>query len=87
MTYDKENMLGVLQTFSEQCKEAVRLARGVKIKGKFANICVCGMGGSGIGGKLYLHRPLVDHAGIAHRRRFLFAEDLIEFPTQTLEKE
>ena len=52
LTFDKENMLGVLQAFSEQCKEAVKLARGVKIKGKFANICVCGMGGSGIGGEL-----------------------------------
>ena len=52
MTYDKENMLGVLNNFPEQCKEALRLVRGIKIKGKFANICVCGMGGSGIGGEL-----------------------------------
>ena len=57
LTYDKENMLGVLEAFSEQCKEAVKLARGVKIKGKFANICVCGMGGSGVGG--FLLKPFV----------------------------
>ena len=52
LTFDKENMLETLQAFSEQCKEAVKLARGVKLKGKFVNICVCGMGGSGIGGEL-----------------------------------
>ena len=45
-------MLGVLQDFPEQCKEAIRLVRGIKIKDKFSNICVCGMGGSGIGGDL-----------------------------------
>ncbi|MBR9691268.1 bifunctional phosphoglucose/phosphomannose isomerase [Candidatus Woesearchaeota archaeon] len=52
MTYDKENMLDILQAFPEQCKEAIRLVRGFKIKGKFDSICVCGMGGSGIGGDL-----------------------------------
>ena len=51
MSYDKENMLGVLQDFPEQCKEAVKLAK-VSVKGKFSSICVCGMGGSGIGGDL-----------------------------------
>jgi len=43
-------MLGVLNAFSEQCREAVKLARGIKVKGRFDNICVCGMGGSGVGG-------------------------------------
>ena len=62
MTYDKENMLGVLESFPEQCKEAVKLARGFKIKGKFANICVCGMGGSGIGGELL--KPLAKKLNI-----------------------
>ncbi|MBW2996162.1 SIS domain-containing protein [Candidatus Woesearchaeota archaeon] len=52
MNYDKSNMLGVLEAFPEQCKEAVKLVRGVKVKGKFSNICVCGLGGSGIGGEL-----------------------------------
>jgi glucose/mannose-6-phosphate isomerase len=52
MTYDKENMLKVLGSFPEQCRDAVKLARGVKVKGNFSNICVCGMGGSGIGGEL-----------------------------------
>ena len=52
MTYDKENMLGVLESFSEQCKEAVKLARGASIKGKFSSITVCGMGGSGLAGEL-----------------------------------
>jgi glucose/mannose-6-phosphate isomerase len=52
MKYDKEDMIGILESFSEQCKEAVRLAKDVKAKGKFENICVCGMGGSGVGGAL-----------------------------------
>ena len=52
MNYDKENMMGVLESFSEQCREAVKLSRGANVKGKFDSICVCGMGGSGIGGDL-----------------------------------
>jgi glucose/mannose-6-phosphate isomerase len=63
--YDKENMLGVLEAFSEQCKDAVKLARGVKISGKIKNIVVCGMGGSGIGGELLTkfsnHIPITAH--------------------------
>lgn len=54
---NKSDMLGVLEAFPEQCKEAIKLARKVKIKGKIANIVVCGMGGSGIGGDLL--RPFV----------------------------
>ena len=49
---DKFNMLGILESFSRQCKDAVNLAKRIKIKGKFENIVVCGMGGSGIGGDL-----------------------------------
>jgi glucose/mannose-6-phosphate isomerase len=45
-------MLGVLNAFPEQCRKAVKLARKVKVRGKFSNIIVCGMGGSGIGGEL-----------------------------------
>ena len=52
LTYDKSNMLGVLEEFPAQCKEAVKLAKGFKINGKFSNVCVCGLGGSGIGGDL-----------------------------------
>ena len=52
MKYDKGDMIDVLEDFPNQCKEAVLLAKGVKVKGKFSNICVCGMGGSGIGGEL-----------------------------------
>jgi glucose/mannose-6-phosphate isomerase len=50
--YDNENMIKVLDSFPEQCKEAIKLARGVKIKGSFDSIAVCGMGGSGIGADL-----------------------------------
>jgi len=46
---DKENMLGILEQFPEQCKEALKIARKAKIrvKGKITNIIICGMGGSG----------------------------------------
>ncbi|MEE9525377.1 MAG: bifunctional phosphoglucose/phosphomannose isomerase [Candidatus Woesearchaeota archaeon] len=53
MNYDKSDMLHVLEAFPAQCKDAVKLVRGFKIpKKKYSNICVCGMGGSGIGGEL-----------------------------------
>lgn len=52
ISYDKENAKKKLDSFKEQCKVAVELSDGIKINGKFSNICVCGMGGSGVGGKL-----------------------------------
>jgi len=52
MTYDKENMIGVLDSFPKQCEDAAKIGRKFKIKGKFESIAVCGMGGSGIGGDL-----------------------------------
>ncbi len=46
---DKENMLGILEKFPEQCKEAVKIARNakIKVKGKITNIIICGAGTSG----------------------------------------
>ena len=65
MGYDKENMIDVLESFKEQCEDAVKIAKNVKLSGKFSNICVCGMGGSGIGGKLLKHFikdiPVISH--------------------------
>ena len=51
-SYDKQNAKAKLDSFKEQCKVAVELSEGIKVNGKFSNICVCGMGGSGVGGKL-----------------------------------
>jgi glucose/mannose-6-phosphate isomerase len=52
MVIDKSNMKQVLLDFPKQCREALSLAQGIKVKGDFNKILVCGMGGSGIGGKL-----------------------------------
>jgi len=45
-------MLGFLEQFPEMVEEALKLGRNVKIKGKFRNILVAGMGGSGIVGDI-----------------------------------
>ncbi|MFQ5647755.1 MAG: bifunctional phosphoglucose/phosphomannose isomerase [Candidatus Aenigmatarchaeota archaeon] len=45
-------MLGFLEQFPEMVEEAAKLGRDVKVKGKFRNILVAGMGGSGIAGDL-----------------------------------
>lgn len=50
--YDKSNMLRVLESFSEQLKDAEKIVGKTKVSGKFNNIIICGMGGSGIGGDL-----------------------------------
>jgi len=50
-------MLGVLDDFPKQCKDALSLPKGITVKGEVTSIVVCGMGGSAIGGdllKLYL---------------------------------
>lgn len=52
MSCDRENMLGVLNNFPRQCREASAIAGTRKVGGAFAGIAVCGMGGSGIGGEL-----------------------------------
>jgi len=58
-------MLGMLEAFSEQCKQGVKLAKGVKLKGKFSNICICGMGGSGVSGEIIKvfakNTPIISH--------------------------
>jgi len=52
MNYDKGNMLGALDSFPRQVRHANELAKSVKIKFSPSNIVICGMGGSGLGGKL-----------------------------------
>ena len=58
MVVDSENMLEVLKSFPQQCKDALTLPKGIMVKGEVTSVVVCGMGGSGIGGdllKTYLH--------------------------------
>jgi len=50
--YDKENMLGVINSLPEQIKEAYSLGRNIQLKGAPTQIFVCGMGGSSISGQL-----------------------------------
>jgi len=50
--YDKENMLGVINSLPEQIKEAYSLGRNIQLKGTPTQIFVCGMGGSSISGQL-----------------------------------
>jgi len=45
-------MIDVLHAFPEQCKDAVKLARGFKTKKNPKNIIFCGMGGSGVAGDI-----------------------------------
>ncbi len=52
--HDKYNMMGVLAGFPEQLKKGWAIAKDVKIKGKFENVAICGMGGSGISGDLVI---------------------------------
>lgn len=52
MVIDKSNMLGVLDNFPQQCKDALALPKGITAKGEVTSIVVCGMGGSAIGGDL-----------------------------------
>ena len=54
---DKSNMRDILQKFSQQCKRAIEMGRGINtpscIKGKkIDKIVVCGLGGSAIGGDI-----------------------------------
>ncbi|MBD3354704.1 bifunctional phosphoglucose/phosphomannose isomerase [Candidatus Woesearchaeota archaeon] len=61
--YDRSNMLKILGDFPKQCRKAVKSTYGFKLKKKrYSNICVCGMGGSGIGGELL--KPLVQYKNI-----------------------
>jgi len=56
MASDKSNMLGKLQDFRNQVKNAFKIAKKAKLpkfkKSKLSNIVVCGMGGSSAGGLL-----------------------------------
>ena len=56
MASDKFNMLGKLQNFRNQVKDAFKIAKKAKLpkisKSKLSNIVVCGMGGSSAGGLL-----------------------------------
>jgi len=45
-------MKEILESFSKQCREALTLAGGISAPKDIANIVVCGMGGSAIGGSL-----------------------------------
>jgi glucose/mannose-6-phosphate isomerase len=52
---DKSNVMKTLESFPEQCEEAIRIgkefAKKIRIK-KPKGICICGMGASGISGDL-----------------------------------
>ncbi|MBN2567587.1 bifunctional phosphoglucose/phosphomannose isomerase [Candidatus Woesearchaeota archaeon] len=51
---DKENMLEVLEGFADQVVKANALASDAKVEkeGGFANVVICGMGGSGLPGEI-----------------------------------
>ncbi|NQV09467.1 bifunctional phosphoglucose/phosphomannose isomerase [Candidatus Woesearchaeota archaeon] len=49
---DTENMKGVLERFSDMCRQASKLGGDIKIEGEVDNIVVAGMGGSGISGDI-----------------------------------
>lgn len=54
---DKSNMRSILQKFSQQCKRAIEMGRGMNIPSyirgkKIDKIVVCGLGGSAIGGDI-----------------------------------
>ncbi len=62
MAIDGSNMLKVIEDFPQQCKTALELPKGMSVSGKFSNIVVCGMGGSGIGGdilKIYMRNSKI----------------------------
>ncbi|HYD03457.1 MAG TPA: bifunctional phosphoglucose/phosphomannose isomerase [Alphaproteobacteria bacterium] len=50
--YDKENMLGVINSLPDQIKEAYSLGKNIHLKGVPSQIFICGMGGSSISGQL-----------------------------------
>jgi glucose/mannose-6-phosphate isomerase len=52
MVIDKENMLGVLESFPRQVRGALSLAKGLTVSKDVSNIIILGMGGSAIGGDL-----------------------------------
>jgi len=52
MVIDKSNALEVLDSFPQQCKDALALPKGITTRGEVTSIVVCGMGGSAIGGDL-----------------------------------
>ncbi len=45
-------MLGVLENFPQQCRNALSLAKGITVSNEISYICILGMGGSAIGGDL-----------------------------------
>jgi glucose/mannose-6-phosphate isomerase len=51
-TIDKSNMRQVLKNFPFQFEKALKFSKGIKVKGKFDNVIVCGMGGSAWPGEL-----------------------------------
>ena len=52
MVVDASDMLSVIKSFPDQCKEALGLAKGITVSKEVTSIVVCGMGGSGISGDL-----------------------------------
>lgn len=58
MVVDKEGMIEVLENFSQQCRNALSLTKGITVSNEISNIVILGMGGSAIGGdllKTYMH--------------------------------
>ncbi|RMF62825.1 MAG: bifunctional phosphoglucose/phosphomannose isomerase [Calditrichaeota bacterium] len=54
-TYDKSGMLERVLRFSEQLRHAQEIAQGTEVRlerSRIRNVCICGMGGSAIGGDL-----------------------------------
>ncbi len=49
---DKSNMGLILSKFPQQCRDALNLAKEIKIETKISNIVVAGMGASGITGQI-----------------------------------
>lgn len=50
--YDKENMLGIINSLPEQIKDAYNLGKHIQLKGRPEKIFICGMGGSSFSGRL-----------------------------------
>lgn len=49
---DKSNMKKIITDFPKQFEEALELAKNTKVKGKFENIVICGLGGSALPGDI-----------------------------------
>ena len=63
---DSQNMQKILEDFPDQCEQALRLGKDIRIQGPFEHIIFAGMGGSGFAGDLARslfpqEKPIIAH--------------------------